>query len=187
MIATSAGAPRQGARPRGRLPLPRRLANRDARAFNAVPVGRAYGHRQAGCAVPEREHTADQHRPKCSMARGDAIPRIFEVLSVRRRRGARAYTPTCHEIGGAKAIAEVRTRVGPVRLAKHVAALVATGSKRDQLGSPVKVAVGDGAEIHLLPKESGAGGGGRTHTTLRSRDFKSRASASFATPAQSSV
>jgi hypothetical protein len=85
MIATSAGAPRQGARPRGRLPLPRRLANRDARAFNAVPVGRAYGHRQAGCAVPEREHTADQHRPNARSARGDAIPRIFEVLSVRRR------------------------------------------------------------------------------------------------------
>jgi hypothetical protein len=129
----------------------------------------------------------NESTPPTSTAR--MLDRLAETQSLVSSRsfpcagGARAYTPTCHEIGGAKAIAEVRTRVGPVRLAKHVPALVATGSKRDQLGSTVKVAAGDGAEIHLVPKESGAGGGGRTHTTLRSRDFKSRASASFATPA----
>src|SRR5688572_29588171 len=33
-------------------------------------------------------------------------------------------------------------------------------------------------------KELGAGGGGRTHTPRRERDFESRASASFTTPAQ---
>lgn len=46
-----------------------------------------------------------------------------------------------------------------------------------------------GNEIELIPRQqisadrSGAGGGGRTHTPLRAADFKSAASADFATPA----
>ena len=45
------------------------------------------------------------------------------------------------------------------------------------------VAVG-GKKLRSRELRGGAGGGGRTHTSLRTRDFESRASASFTTPAR---